>query len=222
MNLIQESYQRLFPDQEMPFEAELSYNRKLSDFNANVRKSAYKIEIHLNLQWKDIDDEIKIGLIQHLLLKILKQKKNSPNIELYHNFVRNIPILTPKTQTESRLEQSFNRVNEKLFQNQMEKPNLSWGQDSRRKLASYNFHGDIITVSTLFQNASSEILDYLMYHELLHKQQKFRTKNGRSFYHTSEFREAENLYPNKDLVEKEINKIIRGYRKKRSFFSRFF
>ena len=157
MNLIQEAYHRIFPETEIPFEAELSYNRKLSDFNANIHKGWNKIEIHLNLQWKDIDDEIKIGLIQHLLLKILKQKKNSPNIELYHNFVKNIPILTPKTQTESNLEQSFNRINERFFHNQMEKPNLAWGQDSKRKLASYNYHGDIITVSTLFRNASSGI-----------------------------------------------------------------
>ena len=52
-----------------------------------------KITINLNLQWKDIDDEIKIGLIQSLPLRILK--KPIPNIELYNSFVRNIPILTP-------------------------------------------------------------------------------------------------------------------------------
>ena len=64
MNLIQESYQRLFPEKEFPFEAELEYNRRLSLFNANISLRRNQLNLHLNLQWKDIDNEIKIGLIQ--------------------------------------------------------------------------------------------------------------------------------------------------------------
>ncbi|MBI4980697.1 M48 family metallopeptidase [Candidatus Woesearchaeota archaeon] len=218
MNLIQEAYFRLFPDREFPYDAELNYNLRLSDFNSNVRLYGNKLSLNLNLQWKDIDDEIKIGLIQTLLLKILKQKKNTPNIELYHNFIKNIPILTPKTETDNVLEASFQRVNRQFFSNQIEPPNLTWGTDSRTKLASYNFHRDMISVSAAFKTASERVLDYLMYHELLHKWQKFRHKNGRSFYHTSEFREAEREYPQQKEVEEEIKRIIKRPASKKSLF----
>ena len=208
MDLIQESYLRLFPEAEFSYLVELEYNRRLSDFNANIRLAQNTIKINLNLQWKDIDDEIKVGLIQSLLLKLLRERKDTSNLDLYHNFIRNIPMLTPKTKTDPILEPSFQRVNQQFFSNQMEQPNLQWGQDSFHKLASYNFHNDSVTVSTLFETASPEILDYLMYHELLHKHLKFKAKNGRSSFHSTEFREAERQYPEQERIEKEIHAII--------------
>ncbi len=215
MNLIQESFQRLYPDKEFLYQIEMEYNRRLSDFNANIKLHKNKISVNLNLQWKDIDDEIKIGLVQSLLLKVLKKKyktKNidTPNINIYNNFIKNIPLLTPKTKVEPFLELSFHRVNERFFSSQIEKPNLAWGKDSRRKLACYNFHDDTVIVSTIFKEASPEILDYLINHELLHKLHKFQHKNGRSFFHTSKFKHDENLYPQKAEIEKKINKIIRA------------
>lgn len=211
MNIIQESYQRLFPDKELKYNTKLEYNRRLGDFNANIKYDYKTITIHLNLQWKDIDDEIKIGLIQHLLLKVFKaKKKNTQNITLYNNFVKNISILTPKTKSDPTLDLSFYRINEKFFFNQLEKPNLSWGTNSYRKLASYNYHNDQVTVSTIFQDSREEVLDYLMYHELLHKHLKFRHKNGRSAFHTMEFRKAEAAYPRQKEIEREINEVIRN------------
>lgn len=222
MNLIQESFSRLFPDKEFSYQTEMEYNRRLADFNANIFLYNNKIRVNLNLQWKDIDNEIKIGLIQHLLQKILKTKKqNTQNIELYNNFVKNIPILTPKTKTEPVLAESFLRVNEKFFYNQLEKPNLQWGTDSKRKLACYNFHNDTVTVSTIFQEVREEVLDYLMYHELLHKYHKFRHKNGRSSFHTREFKEDESSYPHQKEIEGEITAIIRKKRKKKGVWNFF-
>lgn len=214
MDLIQESFQRLFPDKEFRYKTAMEYNRRLSHFNANIKLEYNQLSVNLNLQWKDIDDEIKIGLIQHLLLKILKQRKNTANIELYHNFIKNIPVLTPKTNIDPVLEASFNRINEHFFATGIEKPNLIWGQQAFRKLASYNFHDDTITVSSIFKNARVEVLDYLMYHELLHKHHQFKHNNGRSRFHTKEFRDAEHFYPKHELMEKEINQLIRSQKRR--------
>ncbi len=218
MDLLQLSFQRLFPEKTLSYETKVEYNCRLSDFNANIRLHRNTIFLHLNLQWKDIDDEIKIGLIQHLLLKLLKEKKHSPSIDLYNNFIKNIPTLTPKTKDDPTLNASFQRVNQNFFQNEMEQPNLEWGQDSFRKLASYNYHDDTVTVSTLFQEVPIEILDYLMYHELLHKHLKFKAKNGRSAFHTTQFRTLERQYPHFKEVEQDLTKIIRKA-KRQQFFS---
>lgn len=225
MNLIEESFQRLFPEKEFPYQAEMEYNRRLADFNANIRLEPRKIKVNLNLQWKDIDQEIKIGLIQHLLLRIFKKRAHTHNIELYNNFIKNIPILTPKTQSDPTLEASFNRVNNQYLSNSVEKPNLTWGTASFRKLASYNFHTDTITVSTIFTDAQPEILDYLMHHEMLHKHHKFKHHEGRSSFHTGAFRQDEQRYPNHRSIEKEIESIIRkkkyGERRKSGFWTFF-
>ncbi len=222
MNLIKESFNRLFPDKEFVYQTQMEYNRRLSDFNANISLHKDRIRINLNLQWKDIDEEIKIGLIQHLLGKIFKDKRNTPNIDLYHNFTRNIHILTPKTKSDPKLESSFLRLNELFFFNQLEPPNLQWGQASARRLAHYNFHNDTITMSTIFKDASQEVIDYVMYHELLHKHFKFTHKNGRTSYHSREFREAERKFANYQEKEKEILRIIQRFKvknRKKSFFN---
>ena len=164
----------------------------------------------MNLEWKSIDEEIKIGLIQHLLLRIFKKKANTTNIDIYTNFTKNIHILTPKTKIDPHLEESFNKVNNLFFQNNLEKPNLIWGRNSKRKLACYNFHNDTISVSTIFQNQDTNVLNYIMYHEMLHKHFKFKQNNSRHSYHTKEFRQAEKLYPEYKKIEKQINSIIRS------------
>lgn len=209
MDIIEQSFNRLYPNKSFTYISKLEYNLRLSDFNANIKLYKNILSINLNLQWKDIDDEIKIGLIQTLLIKILKQKAHTPNIDLYNNFIRNIPILTEKNNINPYLEQSFYRTNQQFFQNQIEKPNLTWGQASFHKLAHYNFHNDTITISTIFQTAKPEILDFLMYHELLHKHHKYNNHNGRNAFHTSQFRHDENLYPHKPQIEQEINTLIR-------------
>ena len=213
MNLLHESYQRLFPDKELPYQTYIEYNRRLADFNANIRLHQNIISLHLNLQWKDIDDEIKIGLAQHLLLKILKKKAFSQNIDLYHQFIKNIPTLTPKTKTDMILAPAFQRVNQQFFSSEIEQPNLAWGDAAFRKLASYNFHTDTIVVSSIFKDAPPEIVDYLMYHELLHKHLKFNHSHGRSSFHTSEFKQAEHLFPKQEQIEQHLSTIARAKRR---------
>jgi hypothetical protein len=211
MDLIRCAYERLYPEKEFIYQAELNYNNKLSNFNANIKRKGNNLIINVNTQWKDIDDEIKIGLIQSLLVRIFKSQLVTPNIKIYNNFIKNLSILTPKTKSDPFLEESFYRVNEQYFNNQMEKPNLIWGQDSLRTLATYNFHNDTVKVSSIFRTANNEIVDYLMYHELLHKEHKFNNKKGRSYYHTSSFRADEDLYPNKNEIDFKISQIIKNH-----------
>lgn len=218
MNLIQESYQRLFPDKELSYQTILEYNRRLAPFNANILLHQNNLAVHLNLQWKDIDREIKIGLIQHLLLKLFKQRAMTTNIDLYNRFVKNIPMMTKKTKSNPVLALSFSRVNRLFFEEQLEKPNLQWGQNSFHKIAHYNFHTDTVTVSSLLEGVRQEILDYVMYHELLHKHHKFEHGEGRSRFHTREFRMAEKLFPGHDILEKELARLLRTKRTTRRWW----
>jgi predicted metal-dependent hydrolase len=91
----------------------------------------------------------------------------------------------------------------------MEKPNLRFGKYSSRQLGCYDYGTDTITISSMLKQADQEILDYVIYHELLHKKHKFTLKNGRSYHHTSEFREKEKKFENNHLIEQEIRKLIR-------------
>ena len=218
MDLIIESYTRLFPEKECPYKTDIEYNRRLSAFNANIKLRGEVISLCMNLQWKDIDPEIKIGLVQSLLLKVLREKgkrMQTININLYNNFIKNIPILTPKTITDEKLERVFGELNERFFAGELEQPNLQWGQQTFRRLAHYNFHSDMITISETFREAPLEIVQYIMYHEMLHKKVAFTHREGRHSYHSPEFKRAEALFPEYERIEKEITQFVRRQKRKK-------
>ena len=82
MNLVEESFKRLYPEKEFNYEVKIKYSGKFQPFNANVRFSSNRITLNLSKQWRTVDSEIKIGLIQEMLIKLFKSKKNTKNMEM--------------------------------------------------------------------------------------------------------------------------------------------
>jgi predicted metal-dependent hydrolase len=218
MNLAEKAYKELFPDKELDREIKIKYSARFKSYNANVRYTHRQIVFNLSKAWKEVSLEIQIGLIQSLMLKVFKEKKNTLNIELYDKFVKNIPKYSIPTKSDTVLEESFDRMNKEYFFDYMEKPNLVWGQESFRKLGSYEYATDTIIISTVLKGESL-LLDFVMYHEMLHKDLKFESKNGRNYHHTSEFRKKEKQFYDKD-AEKKLTAFLRKKKLKRAF--RFF
>ncbi|MBN2454278.1 M48 family metallopeptidase [Candidatus Woesearchaeota archaeon] len=198
----------------------ISYSNRFSHYNANVKKIGSNIAFSLSRKWRGVSRDIVIGLLQELLIKILKMPhRRTINIDLYNNFIRSLHRTSERVDSEPLLFDSFSRVNEKYFESLIEAPNLVWGRPSRRKLASYDYHTDTVTVSTLFKKAPLHIVDYLVYHELLHKKLKFKNSKGRSIHHSRQFRKMERAFENSAGIEKEISSFLRG---KSGFLSRLF
>lgn len=212
-SLVKEAFQQLYPNKELNYCVSLRYSRKFKPYNANVKLRGNNIIFNLSKEWKKISKEIQVGLIQELMVKILKNKnKKTINMELYNLFMKNVHIAVPKTKTDAILEESFNRVNESCFNGMLDKPNLQWGNNSTSKLGSYEYGSDTITISTIFKNEQQQLLDYVMYHEMLHKKFKFQSKNGRVVHHSNEFKKMESRFENKELIEKEISRLARKHR----------
>lgn len=211
--LIKEALQQLYPEKELKYSVSLKYSRNFKPYNANVKRYGNSLMFNISRDWKKISKEIQIGLIQELLTRILKDKnKKTMNMELYNLFMKNVHLAIPKTKTDDVLEASFDRVNEAYFNGMLDKPNLQWGNESISKLGSYEYGTDMITISAIFKNEKPELLDYVMYHEMLHKKFKFQSKNGRNVHHSSEFRKMESKFQDRDLMEKEVSKIARKHR----------
>ncbi len=219
MHIIKEAFQNLYPEKELEYEISIKYTDRFKPYNANVRLSTNNLRFNLSKKWRTISREIQIGLIQSLLVKIIKENKKTTNIDLYNIFMKNIHIAAPKTKSNPILEESFNKVNEKYFYGLIEKPNLIWCNSST-KLGSYEFGTDTIAISKIFQNEKN-IMDYIMYHEILHKKHKFKSKNGRNYHHTREFRKKEREFENSKEIERTISKLTRKTRQKLTF-RRFF
>lgn len=207
--MIQTAFKKLYPNKDFNYKAKLTYSKRFKDYNANVMKMGNNIKFGLSHKWRDVSDEIKIGLIQELFLKLFNDNKNTTNIDLYNNFIKSLHIAIPKTKTHPILEKSFNRVNERYFFGIMDKPNLVWKGSSKIKLASYDYQSDTISVSNIFRDADQEIIDYLIYHELLHKKLKYYHRNGKSVHHTKVFRKREKGFENRKIIEKKIERWVK-------------
>ena len=211
-SLIKEAFQQLYPEKELKYSVSLKYSRKFKPYNANVKLQGDNLMFNLSKNWKKISKEIQIGLIQELMAKILKNKKKTINIELYNLFMKNVHLAVPKTKTDEILEDSFNKTNDAYFNGMLDKPNLQWGNESTSKLGSYEYGSDTITISAIFKDERRELMDYVMYHEMLHKKFKFQNKNGRNLHHSAEFKKMEAKFENRNLIEKEISRIARKHR----------
>ncbi|HLC60813.1 MAG TPA: hypothetical protein VJJ52_05260 [Candidatus Nanoarchaeia archaeon] len=212
MNIAEMAYVELYPGKGIDYKISVRYSRQFKPYNANVRRHGNNLTFHLSRDWKKISNEIQTGLIQELLTKILKDKKKTMNMDLYSLFMKNVHVAVPKTKTDSILEASFNRNNDLFFNGMIDIPNLQWGNDSTSKLGCYEYGSDAITISTIFQDANPILLDYVMYHEMLHKKFKFESKNGRTVHHSPEFKRMEAKFPDRDLMETEISRLARKHR----------
>jgi len=206
MNLIEESYKRLYPEKEFNYLTDIKYSGKFRSFNANIRCRGNHITLNLSKDWKNIDPEITIGLVQELLIKLFKSKKHTKNIDMYTHFIKSLHNYVPKTKNDPVLESSFIRINDRYFDGLLEKPNLEFGKRSFTKLGCYSYATDTVTISSALKD-DLELVDYIMYHELLHKKHQFYSKNGRNFHHTHLFREKERSFPNAELLEKRLKRL---------------
>lgn len=221
MNVVEIAFTRLFPNKKLPV-ISLEYG-SLHGFNAHGSLSFFKLKIQMSKKWKNISQDIQIGCVQELLLKLYKNKKvkQSLEIELYNNFIRSLSDNIPATRTQPVLASSFEKLNNKFFDNQLDKANLKFGKGISL-LGTYSYQSNTITISRMLLE-HPELLDYVMFHEMLHKKHKFySTKTGRNMHHSTKFRKDEKNYPNSAILEKKLQILIekkrRENRKNKGFF----
>ncbi|RLE44448.1 hypothetical protein DRJ19_00415 [Candidatus Woesearchaeota archaeon] len=183
-----------------------------------------RIVFLLGNEWQKVDEDIVKGLVQHLLLNFGRKtakRKVTKWIELYNSFIKHLSdaqSLKERKPTSKELEESFNRVNKEYFFGVLDMPKLRWVK-SIAQIGCYDFVKDEIRISNLLKDAPNELLDYVMYHELLHKWLKFKLRrDGTALYHSRKFTKAEKKFRNAKEVEKKLKLFIRKKLKAGSSF----
>ncbi len=205
----------LFPERNEARTIEIKFSKAFKGYNANCAYTAFKIQFRLSYEWKDINEEIIIGLLQELLNKIYKKKKTSYNIDMYNDFIKKSTSYSKIKHINEELKQCFDRVNEEYFNGMIDTPNLVWGQISLRKLGSYDFMTNTISISEILKH-EEKLLDYVMYHEILHKKMQYKSSKKNKMYHTKEFREKERAFKLEN-AEKKLEDFLRKKKLKKLF-----
>jgi hypothetical protein len=112
------------------------------------------------------------------------------------------------------LDKMFQRLNRRHFEESLEKPVLTWSQRrTRRILGHHDAAHDTIVISKTLDHADVPewLVEYVLYHEMLHIKHPARLIKGRRYYHTNAFRAEEQRFPYYEEAQRWLELIAQQY-----------
>jgi hypothetical protein len=106
----------------------------------------------------------------------------------------------------------FDLVNREYFRGQMAKPQLAWSQVFiQRKFGHYEPARDRLVISLTLdqQRIPRDVVEFVMYHELLHKHHGERWSNGRCLVHTPQLRRDESNFKHYQLAQQWLERLAK-------------
>jgi hypothetical protein len=108
------------------------------------------------------------------------------------------------------LEEIFHGLNQRFFQGRLDPPRLGWShKNSRRILGHYDSGHATIIISRKLDSPSvpRHLVEYVVYHEMLHIRFPVERRGQRRVVHSREFREAEKRFPQYELACRQIKHL---------------
>jgi predicted metal-dependent hydrolase len=108
------------------------------------------------------------------------------------------------------LEAVFDQLNAKFFHGLLGRPCMSWSQNGARSmLGHYDPAHNAIIISRVFDHPSVPryVVEYIVYHEMLHLKHPVTVRGGRRCVHPAEFRAEEKLFPHLQDAKKFLKRI---------------
>ncbi len=135
-----------------------------------------------------------------VFLQIYDDYTSRPEVEEKHAQIRSARSRKVLLGTKGKcydLDEIFDTINQEYFQSQLEKPKLSWSpRRSKRLLGYHDGHLNLVVISRWLDRKTVPrmVVEFIMYHELLHIVVPSRVKNGRRIVHTNEFKQRERQF----------------------------
>ncbi|MEH1779361.1 MAG: M48 family peptidase [Nostoc sp.] len=108
------------------------------------------------------------------------------------------------------LNELFDKVNREYFAASLAKPRLAWSQiNTYRKFGHYESARDRIVMSLTLDDAKVPgfVVEFVLYHELLHKYHGTKWVQGRRMVHTKEFRVSESQFKSYKEASRWLEKL---------------
>jgi hypothetical protein len=176
-------------------------NLILSEGFIHANEGVLNALVQISLQGKSHDET-----------RIIREYASS---EEYSDILLELDLIT-ETATEDakgkyyNLEKLFDKINHEYFEQKLTKPRLTWSEiQTYRKFGHYEPARDRIVISlTLDEGAIPEfVVEFVLYHELLHKFHGEKWVNGRRMVHTPEFRRDESQFKHYYEAEAWLSKL---------------
>jgi SprT-like family len=131
---------------------------------------------------------------------------------------RGFKLMHPPRGQHYNLEEIFHHLNRDYFQARLPLPRLGWSLERSSTMLGHHdsAHGAIIISRILDSPAAPlEVVEYLMYHEMLHMVYPVQRSGSRRIIHTKDFQAAERRFPNYSRVQQALKSLLQQSRGQR-------
>jgi hypothetical protein len=195
--------------------------------NHTIRLRSGKIFVRLSDITADAPKEIHRSLAFMLVSKLLGRKVPYGHEKIYKNYTRNSDIqratelvrrgrgskiLTSARGSAYDLDRIFKRLNYHYFEGKIPKPTLTWSQRKTHAILGHHdsTHDTIVISKTLDSHDVPEwLVEFVLYHEMLHIKHPAKIIDGRRRHHTKLFRSDEKKFPFYEQAQKWIELLVR-------------
>lgn len=181
--------------------------------NHTARLHENRLMVRLSDIFSNAPAEIYHSLALILLARLYRKKIDNAHHRTYRTF-----ILTEDIQERARIARNdrcrlsrpaasrgrhidlsvlFDELNEEYFAGSINKPKLSWSaKKARYVLGRYDATHQAIYISRVFDTPSvpSYVVEYVMFHEMLHVKHQSQVHDSRLIVHTPEFKREEHSF----------------------------
>lgn len=155
-----------------------------------------------------------------LLAKVYKYKVDKEIKRVYQNYLKELQKSMPNPVRRAplkytakgdiyNLKEIFNSLNTKYFSNQLNVQFIGWSKNkSYSRLGFYDKERNLLVISKIFDSPKvpQQVIEFLVYHEMLHIHIPINTKNGRRQIHPKEFKKIEQKFPAFEKIDQWIKK----------------
>lgn len=108
------------------------------------------------------------------------------------------------------LDAIFEELNVRFFHGLLARPRMTWSSEqARNRLGHYDPAHNAIVVSRVFDQPTAPrmVVEYIVYHEMLHLKHPVRMRGSRRCVHSAEFQAEEQLFPWLDEAKRFLRSL---------------
>jgi len=211
LEIFQEAYEELRPGSRLP-EAKVEFFA-FANINNTIRLRQGKLLVRLSDLLEGAPETVLRAIAHILLAKMYRHPIDRGQAARYRKYVGSHDIarkahLVRQMRGRKRLRPArghfydldglFEDLNTRFFHGLMARPRMSWSQTkTRRILGQYDPAHNAIIISRIFDHPAVPryVVEYIVYHEMLHLKHPVKLRGSRRCVHPAEFQAEEKLYP---------------------------
>jgi hypothetical protein len=226
----EEAFQKFDPTRQMP-EIEVEFFPYIG-INHTIRVRSGKVFVRLAEICREMPLNEQKALAYILVAKLLRKKVPPAARKIYSDFIKRREIRDKATENKKArgrkiitsaagdsydLNEIFEALNQTYFKSSLPKPVLSWSSRKTYRILGHHdsTHETVIVSKSLDdKNVPRFVVEYVVFHEMLHIFHPTEHRNGRRFNHTPAFRRNERKFRYFEEAESWIEQNVINLKRK--------